>query len=261
LTIQSKVVLITGASQGIGAACAAALRARGAKLSLTARSAEKLEQVGAGDALTTAGDVTDPAVRQQVVARTLERYGAIDILINNAGVGLYAPSWSAPLEDIRALYELNIFAAIAMTQLVVPHMRERRSGTVVNVSSIAGSITLPWFTVYSSTKFALGALTNGLRMELAADGVRAMLVCPGYVQTGFQDHVLGGRPPERLRSSKKFAITAEECAEAIVRGLEDEARTVTAPGIGRLLVGLYRLWPGLVEKQMDKMNERQQRQI
>lgn len=105
--IEGKVVLITGASEGIGAACAQVLRKRGARLSLTARSATKLQSVGGGDALMVAGDITDPAVRNEVVHRTLERFGSIDVLINSAGVGLYAPAWCAPMKDLRQMFDRN----------------------------------------------------------------------------------------------------------------------------------------------------------
>jgi short-subunit dehydrogenase len=253
MTIDGKVVLITGASQGIGAACAREFRRRGARLSLTARSEDKLKEVADADALVTAGDLTNAAVRSLIVDRTIERFGRIDILVNNAGAGLYAPAWKAPLDETRSMFDLNFFAPLAMIQLVTPHMRERGSGMIVNISSIAGKVALPWLTLYSATKFALGALTDGLRMELAADGIRTMVVCPGYVKTDFQDHVLAGQPPDSLLKGRRFAITPEQCAAAVARGVERNARTVVTPAIGWTFIALYRLFPALVETQMRKM--------
>lgn len=253
MIIDRKVVLITGASEGIGAACAREFRLRGARLSLNARSEDKLKEVGGPDALAEAGDIALPEVRRRVVERTLERFGAIDILINNAGIGLYAPAWEAKPADARALFELNFFAALDMIRLVVPHMRERRSGMVVNIGSIAGKVTLPWFTLYSASKFALGSLTEGLRMELAADGIRMMLVCPGYVSTAFQSHALAGAAPDRLLRGRRFAITAEQCAAAVARGVERDARTVVTPRIGWALIAAVRLFPRIVEAQMAKI--------
>lgn len=250
MRIEGKVVVITGASEGIGAACAAAFRARGARLSLAARSESKLQAVGGTDALVTAGDITMEETRRSLVDRTLERFGAIDVLINNAGMGMYAPSWRAPMEDARRMFELNLFAPLALVQLVAPHMRARRSGTIVNVGSIAGKVTLPWFTLYSASKYALGSWTDGLRMELKAHGVHAMTVCPGYVKTGFQSHVLTGRPPEKVMQGKKFAITAEQCAEAIARGVERDARTVVTPSSGWLFILAERLMPSFVDGRM-----------
>jgi short-subunit dehydrogenase len=255
MQIDGRVVLITGASEGIGAACATAFRQRGAQLSLTARSLAKLEAAGGADALITAGDITNEQVRQSVVNRTLEHFGAIDILINNAGMGMYAPSWRAPMADVRRMFDLNLFAALGMAQLVVPHMRERRSGTVVNVGSIAGKVTLPWFTLYSASKYALGSWTDGLRMELKPYGIHCVTVCPGYVKTEFQQHVLAGRPPEKVLQGKRFAITAAECARAIVRGVERDARTVVTPASGWLFILAERLLPSFVDGRMAAVNQ------
>lgn len=250
MRIEGKVALITGASQGIGAACAREFARRGARLSLTARSADGLRAAGGPDALITAGDLTAAATRQAAVERTIERFGAIDILINNAGMGLYAPAWNTPLDEARRLFDLNFFAPLAMAQLVAPYMRARASGMIVNVSSVAGRVTLPWFTLYSASKYALCSLTDGLRMELARDGVHTMTVCPGYVRTDFQQHAMGGGPPPKVARSKQLAITPDECARAIARGVERRARTVMAPKAGWLLVLAERLFPRLVDAQL-----------
>lgn len=256
MDLKNKVVLITGASEGIGAACANAFRNAGAKLSLAARSEAKLNSAARGDDLVAAADVTVEAARQRVVDATLERFGHIDVLVNNAGAGLYVPSWIATEQQARALFDLNLFAPLAMTRLVVPHMRARRSGMVVNVGSIAGKMTLPWFTLYSASKYAIGSWTDGLRMELKRDGIHAMTVCPGYVDTRFQQNILGGRVPEQIARSKRFAITAEQCARDIVRGVQREARTVVTPRTGWLLIAAARLLPSLVDAQLEKIYAR-----
>ncbi len=253
MKLEGKTVLITGASEGIGAACAEAFRRRGARLSLVARSREKLEKVAGTDGLVTAGDLTDPEVRAACVEATLDRFGSIDVLVNNAGIGLYTPSWQADMADIRHLMELNFFVPVAMAQLVVPHMARRGGGTIVNVGSIAGKVTLPWMTIYSASKFALGSWTDGLRLELKDKRIHAINVCPGYVKTGFQDHMLGGRVPRSIRRSKKFAITAEQCAEAIVRGVERNKRTIVTPAAGWALVAAARLLPGLLDWQLYRL--------
>lgn len=258
MKISGKVVLITGASEGIGAACAAAFRQRGALLSLTARSEERLAQIGP-DALITPGDITAEETRERVVARTIERFGTIDILINNAGMGIYTPAWRAPMPEIRQMFELNLFAPLAMIQTVAPHMRAQKSGMIVNVGSIAGKLTVPWLTLYSASKFAMGSLTNGIRMELEREGIRAMQVCPGYVNTNFQQHALGTHPPESIVRGKKFAISAKQCAEAIARGVERNARTVVTPRTGWLLIALARLLPATVDGHMASIySERDQ---
>jgi len=254
MRLDGKVVLITGASEGIGAACAAEFAGAGARLSLTARSADGLAKAGGAHALITAGDLAVEATRRNVVERTLERYGAIDILINNAGIGMYGNSWSAPMDEVRHLMELNFFALLAMIQLVTPSMHARRSGMIVNLSSIGGKMPLPWATLYSASKYAVTALTEGLRMELRGSGVKTMLACPGYVTTGFQQHVRVGTAPPAVLRARSRAITAAECARSIRRGVERDARTVMAPRAGWVLIALARLFPSIVEARMAEMN-------
>ena len=256
MQISGKVTLITGASEGIGAACAAEFARAGARLSLTARSESGLRAAaGNTDALITPGDLTSAETRRAIVERTMERFGAIDILINNAGAGMYLPSWSTPLDEVRRLMELNFFALLDMTQLVVPQMRARRTGMIVNVGSIAGKVALPWLTVYSASKFAVGAFTEGLRMELKRDGIHTLIVCPGYVRTGFQQHARGGPAPDAILSGRRFAITAEKCASAIRRGVERNARTVVTPRTGWLFILAMRLFPSFVESRMAAINQ------
>jgi short-subunit dehydrogenase len=133
-------------------------------------------------------------------------------------------------------------------------MKARHSGAIVNVSSIGGKITLPWFTLYSATKFALGSLTTGLRMELQRDGIHCMTVCPGYVKTRFQHNVLqGGVPPALGSMRQRWAITPEQCAEAIVGGLLRDRRTVVTPAGGWLLIALERVAPALVHSRMESI--------
>ena len=254
MQIRGQVVLITGASEGIGAACAASFRRRGARLALTARNREKLQRVATPDDFTIAGDLTSQSDRERIIRTTLEHYGAVDILINNAGVGMYSAAWQTPMVQARELFELNFFAVLDMSQRVIPSMRERKRGCIVNVGSIAGKITLPWFTLYSVSKYALGSLTDGLRMELKRDGIHAMTVCPGYVDTGFQSHVIHGRPPGAISGRRRFSITAEQCAEAIAHGVERNARTVVTPRSGWLLVIAARLMPSFMEARLEQMS-------
>ena len=158
------------------------------------------------------------------------------------------------MEDVRALMELNFFAPLGLIQLVAPGMRQRRSGMIVNVGSIAGKVPLPWMTLYTVSKYALGALTECQRMELKGAGIHTMIVCPGYVQTNFQKNVRYGVSPERVRNARRFAITAETCARAIRHGVERDARTVVTPRAGWLFVIAMRLLPSLVEAKMAEMN-------
>ena len=257
MQIRDKGVLVTGASQGSGAATAVAVAKRGARLAVTARSEERLRSLNAPDAFVVPGDLMEPSDRRRVIENTLAHFGRIDILINNAGIGLYAPAYEAPMDQVRSMFELNFFAVLEMSQLAGAAMRERRSGAIVNVSSIAGKVTLPWFTLYSASKYAVCSLTDGLRTELRPFGVHAMAVCPGYVRTEFQTHVLAGRAPDALAAARdRFAITPAQCAEAIARGVERNARTVLTPRVGWLLVAGARLLPRLVDAQLERTYRR-----
>ncbi len=188
------------------------------------------------------------------VERTLERFGGIDVLINNAGVGLYQPAWRASLAAARAMFELNLFAPLDLIQLIVPVMRPRGGGVIVNVSSIAGKVTLPWLTLYSASKQALWSLGDGLRIELKPLGIHVMTVFPGYVKTGFGGHALEGGPPPRLARYQRFAISPEQCAAAIVRGLERGAHAVVAPAVSWGLVAASRLFPRLTARQLARIH-------
>lgn len=253
MKLDGRVVLITGASEGIGAACAREFKRRGAKLVVLARSEQVLavaSEVG-GDAVR--GDVTQAAVREAAVETALKRHGRLDILVNNAGVGVYAPSHLGSVEDVRAMFEVNLFAALEMTRLVAPVMKDQRDGMIVNVSSIAGKTPLPWFTMYSASKYALCAMTDGQRIELAPYNVRTIAVCPGYVRTRFQTNVIAGQPPERLWRNRHFAITAEECARATARGIQRESRLVITPRIGWALILGRALAPGIVDRALGRI--------
>lgn len=248
-SLSDKVVLITGASDGIGAKLAQILREQGARLSLVARSSSGLQLAGGGEALLTAGDITDNQVRQRAVQRTIERWGRLDVLINNAGQGLYQSASDTPLDEARRLMELNFFAPMALAQIAAPHLRSAQ-GTLVNVSSIAAQMSLPWLPVYSASKAALASITSSFRMEWKQHGVHAMCVFPVYARTDFQSHAGEGQPPMSIRKAKRFAVTADECARAIVSGIRKRKATVVVPRTGWALIWMYRLLPGLVESRL-----------
>jgi short-subunit dehydrogenase len=249
-SLNGKVVIVTGASEGIGASLAALLQKRGAHLALLSRNETKLAAVaGAGD-LIVPGDITADSVRSALIAETMARWGHIDILINNAGRGSYYNASNTPLDEARALFEVNFFGPLALAQLAVPYLRQTR-GVIVNVSSIAGQISLPWLPVYSASKFALAAITTAQRTELKRGGVHVMGVFPGYVDTEFQIHAAGPRPPDRLLRARRFAISPGACAAAIVDGIVRRKRMVVTPRAGWLLVWANRFFPGFVESRLE----------
>ncbi|QOY85246.1 SDR family NAD(P)-dependent oxidoreductase [Paludibaculum fermentans] len=260
MKISGSVTLITGASSGIGAALAAELRRRGARLVLTGRSTERLARIAQPEDLVLPGDLCDSAFRDTLIQRSLDRFGHIDILVNNAGYGMYAPPTRSPLDDVRDMFELNLFAPLHLIQLAAPLMKERGSGIIVNISSVAGRLTLPWLSIYSASKFALCALSEGLRSELSGAGIQVMTVCPGYVKTAFPENVRGAAMPPSLRNPSHFAITAAECANAIVRGIEKGAATVVTPGSARLLLLAARLFPWQTERFLARFHRQLEQQ-
>lgn len=250
--IQDKVVLITGASEGIGAACAAAFRSRGARLSLTSRSAEKLSGIARPGDLVLPADLLAAEAPAHLIEETVRHFGRLDVLLNNAGAGLYTPGHSGSPELTRRLFDLNLFAPLELIRLAVPYMKTQGGGALVNVSSIAGIVALPWFTMYSATKSALLAMTDGLRIELKGSGIHVMGVCPGYVRTNFQANLIGGEVPPALKTVKqRWSVSPAQCAEAILKGLERNARTVVTPATGWILIALARLFPGISDRQLE----------
>jgi short-subunit dehydrogenase len=147
------------------------------------------------------------------------------------------------------MFELNFFAPFHLAQLATPFLL-RTGGTLVNISSIAGQMSLPWLPLYSASKFALTSLSVTQGMELRRRGVNVMAVFPGYVDTDFQAHATGDRAPARVIQGRRFAVSAENCSAAIVRGIERGSRQVVTPSIGWLAIWLYRMLPRLVEARL-----------
>jgi short-subunit dehydrogenase len=189
--LAGQVIIVTGASAGIGEATARRLARAGAKVVISARRPDRLEALAreidpaGANVLAVAGDVTVAADRERLVAATRAKFGRIDGLVNNAGYGTRGPIEIAPLELIRKNYETNVFSLLALTQLVLPEMRERGDGCIVNIGSVAGRVARPLSSIYDSTKHALEALTDGLRGELRPFGVRVTLIRPGFIITEF----------------------------------------------------------------------------
>jgi NAD(P)-dependent dehydrogenase (short-subunit alcohol dehydrogenase family) len=189
--LSGQVVIITGVSSGIGEATARRLVRGGARVAVSARRPERLAALAqeldpsGTNVLVVAGDVTVDADRRRLVEATLAKFGRIDALVNNAGYGTRGPVELVPVDLIRKNYETNVFSLVALTQLVLPHLRAQGSGTVVNIGSVAGRIARPLSSIYDSTKHALEALTDGLRGELKPFGVRVTLIRPGFILTEF----------------------------------------------------------------------------
>jgi short-subunit dehydrogenase len=180
-------VLITGCSSGIGRAAALSLHQAGLTVYATARQTSALAELSALGLRTLALDVTDEESMTQAVAAVAADAGAVRVLINNAGYGLYGPVEQQPMAEIRREFETNFFGLVRLTQLVLPGMRRQGRGRILNVSSMGGRITLPGGAFYHASKYAVEALSDALRMEVAQFGIDVVLIEPGPVKTPWND--------------------------------------------------------------------------
>jgi len=271
-------VLITGCSTGIGAATALLLAQRGKHVVATARRIETLvplEQEARrlrATLFATALDVTDDASRRAAFRFAEEKLGGVDILINNAGYGQMGPVEAVPLELTRGQFETNVFGLLEMCQLVLPGMRARGYGKIVNISSIVGKISLPMGGVYSASKFAVEGLTDALRIEVAPFGVQVILILPGPIKTEFaRTAALSVEPMlpymenspyrpwaepmlARWKSGKPRAgeQSAEICAQVIARAIDDpspRARYLVTPR-ARFLYWMQKVLPDSAKDAM-----------
>ncbi|MFZ9281674.1 MAG: SDR family NAD(P)-dependent oxidoreductase [Prochlorococcaceae cyanobacterium] len=178
-------VLITGASSGIGAATAGLLLQSGWRVVAAARRVEAMASLADAGAIVLPLDISDPNSRQRFIAQLAEQAGTLDALVNNAGFGEVGALETMPLERARAIFEVNVFGLMGLTQLLLPAMRERGQGRIVNVSSIAGRWVSPGSGWYGASKHALEAISDALRLELHRFGVQVVLIEPGLIATDF----------------------------------------------------------------------------
>jgi len=248
--LANKVVLITGASSGIGAALARVFAEEGARVALAARSAEKLRALAGSlgaDALAVPTDMTDPAQVRRMVEVTVERFGCLDILINNAGVGMYAPVASMSPEQFEQVVSTNWLGPVRAIQAAIPYLRKQGGGQIINISSVAGKIPIPWMGAYCGTKFALNALSDSLRMELAADRIQVISVCPGRISTPFVRNAFRAPATQPLPSD---GISAERVARAVLRASLKGKREIVVPASNWAYVWLHTLLPRLTDYAM-----------
>ncbi len=182
-TMTTKIALVTGGSSGIGEATALALADTGYTVYAGARRVERMEHLKEHGIRPLALDVTDDESMQSAVSLILAAEGQIDVLVNNAGYASYGALEDVPLSEARSQFEVNVFGAARLTQLVLPQMRERRMGTIVNITSAGGKIYTPLGSWYHATKFALEAISDCLRMELQPFGITVIVIEPGATQT------------------------------------------------------------------------------
>ena len=227
MTLTGKAAVVTGASRGIGEATARLLADRVCNVVLAARREERLRalaaELGEG-AFAAPTDVTDPAACAALIGRTIDRFGALDALVNNAGLGLYGSVADGDPEDWRRMFEVNVLGVLYTTRAAVRHMLLRGSGDVVFVSSLAGRrVPRADGTVYAATKHAVTAIAEGLRMDVSERGIRVINVEPGLVRTEF--------PESSYPSAKEYyaqmeytPLEAGDVAAAVLYALEQPPR-------------------------------------
>jgi len=240
--LEGRIVFITGASRGIGRACAVEYHRAGCSIVATARSLDRLEalaaELGGQRVLPVAMDVTDAGQRQAALRAARERFGRIDVLVNNAGWAAFGPMLTLAGEHAAQMLNLNFAGPLALIQAVLPEMLERRSGQIVNISSVLGNQPTPGKTVYSATKAALSALSTGLRMELHGTGVDVLLISPGSTRTEFFQTV-GGAGAESMRRSR-WPHSPQQVARAVVRSSRNQRAEVTLTVEGKVITAIRR---------------------
>ena len=234
MDVRDKVIIVTGASGGIGAATARLLSERGARVVLAARREEKLRQLEQElpDSLAVVADVSQASDIESLVSQAIERFGRVDGLVNNAGQGLHVPIESIRLDDYKAIMELNVYGPLLLMQAVLPHMRRQGGGVIVNVSSGTTQMILTGVGAYASTKAALNMLSQVARAELAADHIDVLLLHPYITQTQFHQNLRDSAPIDsQRRSDMPPGHSPEFVAAYILRCIQTgETDIVLRPG-------------------------------
>ncbi len=253
--LRGRVAVITGASRGIGAAIAEALAQEGCRLVLAARSqdqlnkvADRLRQQYGVETLAVPTDISDERQTRALVETADAHFGTVDILVNNAGMGIYGAIDELNLDDLRHVFEINFFGALAALQAATQVMRRQGRGTIVNISSIIGKFPQPLGGGYVATKFALQGASGAARAELKRDNIDLILICPGLTETEFSQHSRISIPGAERRQGQKHAlmqgIDPRRVGARTVTAIKRGEREVYITWLDRLLVWFATTFPG-----------------
>ncbi len=262
--MKGEVVIVTGASKGIGAEVARQLAARGASLALSARDGSLLEQVAAecvargGRAEVIPADVAQEADCKRLVERTIAAFGRLDVLVNNAGISMWARF--DQIEDVSILQrimQVNYMGAVYCTRYALPHLKATR-GRLVGIASLAGRTGVPTRTGYAASKHAMAGFFDSLRIELMASGVTVTMIYPGFVSTGIRENAAGpdGAPIQVSPVQEGEVMGVEACARIIVEALRRRRREVVMTARGKMGLWLKLLAPGVVDAIARRAIER-----
>jgi len=262
-TFEGKTVVVTGASSGIGESCARKFVADGARVVLAARSAEPLrriaEELGREVTLAVPTDLSDLGACERLLEAAKSHFGSIDILVNNAAHNCRGPVADLPVDQMLQILDVNLRAPMVLTRLVLPTMRAQRSGTIVNVASLAGRFPLPDEASYSTTKFGLRIFSFALAEELRGTEIRVCVVSPGPVDTGFitDEGIIDSVPA--LVFSQPMS-TADEIADLVLASAADGARERVKPAVGGKLATLGYLLPSMRRILMPMLERKGERE-
>jgi len=257
--VQNKVVIITGGGSGIGKACAASFLARGFRVVISGRRLDKLEEVKAefntssNHFLCVQADVSVEADCERLIKDTLNQFGRIDVLINNAGISMRALFEEMDLEVLRKLMDTNFWGAVYCTKYALPHLLLQK-GSVVGVSSIAGKKGLPGRTGYSASKFALEGFLETLRIENLKKDLHVLVACPGFTASDIRTSSLSadGTPQGESPREENKMMSANAVAQEIVKAVLERRRDLVLTFNGRLTVFLNKFIPAYMDKMVYK---------
>jgi short-subunit dehydrogenase len=248
--LKGKVAVVTGASSGIGEATARELALRGASVVLASRAVDRLEALrrkisaSGGVALAVETDVSDRGSVEAMVGRTVGELGSLDVLVNNAGLGLSGKIAEVRTEDVRHVFEVNTIGSLNCIQSALVHME--RGGRIINISSVVGRRSIPKVGAYCASKAALGALSDALRVEVADMGISVTSVYPGTTRTSFREN--SRRTRDEKRGWRPKGVTPERVAQRIADAAEKGPRDVYVTIPDRLFVAGVTLLPGLTDR-------------
>ncbi|MFP3861127.1 MAG: SDR family oxidoreductase [Bacteroidales bacterium] len=254
--MKDKVVIVTGASSGIGKACVYRFANQGAKVIFGARNKEKIEEIALDlknqhkEVIAVQTDVSDPDSCKNLIDTAVKNFGKIDVLINNAGVSMRGLFENTGIEVIKKLMDINFWGTVYCTKFALPYLLETK-GSVIGVSSIAGFQGLPGRTGYSSSKFAMHGFLETLRIETLKKGLHVLVAAPGFTATNVRKSALGpdGNPQGESPRNEHKMMKPEDVAKVIEKGIKKRRRTIIMTTEGKLTVFLNRIIP----KYMDKL--------
>lgn len=255
--MRDKVVIITGASSGIGKALVFTLARQGAKIAMAARRLEELlvieeelKQTTGAEIISIRTDVTKEQACKELIEQTYAKFGRIDVLINNAGISMRALLENLDTSVLHKVMDVNFWGTVYCTKYALPYLQQSK-GSIVGVISIAGFIGLPGRTGYAASKFAVRGFLNTVRIENRKKGVHVLVAAPGFTASNIRKTALdadGHQQGESPRDEKNM-MTAEECARIIVKGIRKRKREIIMTFTeGKLAVFLSKWWPKLVDK-------------